>query len=138
MFSIGQISKRTGVKVPTIRYYEQKGLLAAPERTEGNQRRYGSAELERLGFVKHARELGFSLQAISDLIELQEHPDRSCKEASDIASEQLKLVRTKIDRLKRLERELNRISVGCSGDGVAEHCYVLTSLADHYLCQTDH
>ncbi len=50
MFSIGELSKRTKVKVPTIRYYEQTGLIAAPERTEGNQRRYGQSELERLGF----------------------------------------------------------------------------------------
>ncbi len=138
MLSIGQLSKRTGVKVPTIRYYEQMGLLDAPERTEGNQRRYGSVELERLGFVKHARELGFSLDAISGLIELQGHPDRSCREASDIASEQLKLVRSKIDQLKRLEHELSRISEGCTGDGVSEHCYVLASLADHHYCETDH
>ena len=138
MLSIGQLSKHTGVKIPTIRYYEQMGLLAAPERTEGNQRRYTAAELERLGFVKHARELGFSLEAILGLIELQGHPDRSCKEASDIAREQLTAVRSKIDRLQRLEQELTRISEGCSGDGVSEHCYVLASLSDHHFCETDH
>ncbi len=75
MFSIGELSKRTKVKVPTIRYYEEMGLLAAPERTEGNQRRYDMAGLERLSFIKHSRDLGFSIEAISDLIELQGHPD---------------------------------------------------------------
>jgi DNA-binding transcriptional MerR regulator len=138
MLSIGQLSRRTGVKVPTIRYYEQMGLLAAPERTEGNQRRYGRTELERLGFIRHARDLGFSIEAISALIELQEHPDRSCGKANAIANDQLLAVRSKIRRLKRLERELARISKGCGGEGVSGDCYVLASLADHDLCETEH
>ena len=90
VFSIGQLSKQTQVKgVPTIRYYEEIGILTPAERTEGNQRRYDAAGLERLSFIKHARELGFSIDAITSLIELQEHPDRSCCEATDIAATQL-------------------------------------------------
>lgn len=138
MYSIGQLSKRTGVKVATIRYYEEMQLLKAAGRTSGNQRRYGRTEMERLAFIKHARDLGFSIQAISDLIDLQNHPDRSCQQASDIALEQLTIVRDKIERLKRLERELARISSGCEGKGIAEDCYVLASLADHQYCETDH
>ena len=72
MFSIGELSKRTKVKVPTIRYYEEMGLLAEAERTRGNQRRYDKAGLERLSFIRHARDLGFSIEAISSLIELQD------------------------------------------------------------------
>lgn len=138
MFSIGALSKQTGVKVPTIRYYEQTGLIGAVERTEGNQRRYGKAELERLGFIKHARDLGFSIEAIASLIRLQDHPDRSCQDASDIASAQLQDVKAKIKRLKKLELELTRISKGCDGDGTNEDCYVLAALANHGLCETDH
>lgn len=82
MFSIGELSKRTKVKVPTIRYYEEMGLLAEAERTSGNQRRYDKTGLERLSFIRHARDLGFSIGAISSLIELQEHPDRSCEAAT--------------------------------------------------------
>ena len=66
MFSIGELSRRTNVKVPTIRYYEESGLLDAPERTEGNQRRYDAKGLERLSFIKHARDLGFTIEAISE------------------------------------------------------------------------
>ena len=55
-YSIGELSAETGVKVPTIRYYEQMGLVAAPERSEGNQRRYSRQELERLAFIRHARD----------------------------------------------------------------------------------
>lgn len=138
MFSIGALSKRTGVKIPTIRYYEGMGLLPEADRTEGNQRRYDQAGLERLSFIRHARDLGFSIEAISALIELQDHPDRSCEAATDIATSQLAEVRAKITRLQSLEKELVRISKGCDGHGIAEDCYVLASLADHALCQRDH
>ncbi|MCL4153328.1 UNVERIFIED_CONTAM: hypothetical protein GTU68_058078 [Idotea baltica] len=138
MYSIGELSKRTKVKVPTIRYYEEMGLMAEAERTQGNQRRYDKAGLERLSFIRHARDLGFSIEAISSLIELQEHPDRSCEAATNIALSQLADVRTKIKRLKSLEKELARISKGCDGHGVSEDCYVLESLADHGLCDREH
>ena len=138
MFSIGQLSKLTQVKVPTIRYYEEIGVLEPIERTEGNQRRYDDAGLERLSFIRHARELGFSIEAISSLIELQSHPDRSCCEATDIAIAQLTDVRLKIKKLKMLEKELSRISTGCDGAGVSADCNVLKALADHKLCQKEH
>lgn len=138
MFSIGELSQRTSVKVPTIRYYEETGLLNAPERTEGNQRRYDAAGLERLSFIKHARDLGFSIEAIASLIELQDHSDRSCQAANNIALSQLFAVRAKIKRLRALEKELVRISKGCDGEGVTGDCYVLASLADHRLCREDH
>ena len=138
MFSIGQLSRKTGVKVPTIRYYEDTGLLNAPERTAGNQRRYGPRDLERLGFIKHARDLGFSIQSILALVELQEHPDRNCREATDIAVRQLADIRQKIARLRALEVELERVAQGCPGNGDAGDCYVLAALSDHGLCRSDH
>ncbi|CUH82930.1 MerR family transcriptional regulator [Thalassovita mediterranea] len=138
MFSIGALSRETGVKVPTIRYYEERGLIDAPLRTAGNQRRYGHAELERLGFIKHARDLGFSIEAIEALIDLQDHPDRSCTSANEIAAKQLVAVQEKIARLKRLEEELQRITHGPCGDGSSADCYVLASLASHKHCKGEH
>ncbi|MGH1484757.1 MAG: MerR family transcriptional regulator [Cellvibrionaceae bacterium] len=138
MFSIGELAKQTKVKIPTIRYYESIGLLAPAERTEGNQRRYTAEGLERLGFIKHARDLGFSVESILSLIELQEHPDRSCYAATKLAETQLYDVRAKIKQLSSLEQELARISTGCRGDGVSGECYVLASLADHKLCNREH
>lgn len=138
MISIGELSKRTKVKIPTIRYYEQMGLLAAPDRTEGNQRRYDVAGVQRLSFIKHARDLGFSIDAISALIDLQEHPDRSCLSATEIAVDQLAAVRAKIRKLRTLEKELARIAKGCDGLSVSDECYVLAALSDHGLCDGEH
>lgn len=138
MFSIGALSRRTRVKVPTIRYYEQIGVLDPPVRTMGNQRRYDRQALERLHFVRHARDLGFSLEAISSLIALQDHPDRSCAEATTLAEAQLRDVRSRIGRLRRLEQELARLARGCDGTGTAQDCYVLAALGDHELCGGEH
>lgn len=138
MYSIGQISRRTGIKVPTIRYYEDMGLIEPADRTEGNQRRYDAAGLEKLGFIKHARDLGFSIQAIAELIDLQAQPDRSCQAANQIAQAQLADIRSRIARLRALETELTRIAAGCSGRGTVGACHVLAALADHDSCVTDH
>ena len=137
MYSIGALSRRTGVKVPTIRYYEQIGLLAPPERSAGNQRRYAEKACERLAFIRHARDLGFSIGAIRDLIELSAHPDKPCAKASSIAREQLAHVRKRIEKLKRLEVELDRMSTGCD-DASTGDCYVLKALSDHKLCAAEH
>ncbi len=137
MYSIGEVARRSGVKVPTIRYYEQMGLLAEPGRTEGNQRRYGDAELERLNFIRHARELGMAMSAIRELLELSSHPERPCRDADRIAADQLKAVREKIARLQRLEAELQRIATRCGSETVRD-CYVIQALGRHDLCEGEH
>ncbi|MGV6840722.1 MAG: MerR family transcriptional regulator [Planktomarina sp.] len=85
MISIGQLSKRVGVKVPTIRYYEDQGLMPQVGRSAGNQRRYDAASIERLSFIKHARDLGFSMKSIAALIALQAETDHNCGPATQIA-----------------------------------------------------
>ena len=137
MYSIGQLARKTGVKVPTIRYYEQIGIVEEHGRTDGNQRRYTEADLNRLGFVRHARDLGLPLEAIRELIALGEHPEKSCTDADRIAGEQLAEVRQRINQLRRLETELQRIATGCKSGTVSE-CYVLQSLANHELCDGEH
>ncbi|MCA1968599.1 MAG: helix-turn-helix domain-containing protein [Rhizobium sp.] len=137
MYSIGDLSRRTGVKVPTIRYYEQMGLISAPDRSEGNQRRYERAELERLTFIRHARDLGFPIEAIRELLSLSGHPDEPCERADQIAREQLVEVREKIGRLQKLEQELDRIVSHCGNHTVGD-CYVIRALSDHGLCDNEH
>lgn len=138
MIAIGVLAAQTGVKVPTIRYYEQEGLIPQAERTAGNQRRYDGATRDRLRFIKHARDLGFPLDAIRSLIALQDHPDRSCAEATAIAATQLRDVERRIAQLGRLAGELTRIRQNCGGDGKVADCAVLQALGDHSFCRTDH
>jgi DNA-binding transcriptional MerR regulator len=129
MLTIGQLSKRTGVKIPTIRYYEQMGLIDAPGRSEGNQRRYTKDGMNRLSFIRHSRDLGFSMEDIKELIELSQHPEKPCDGVHSIAVQHLKDVQEKVAKLRRLERELKRISK-CDADHVAD-CAIIETLADH-------
>ncbi|HZW47273.1 MAG TPA: helix-turn-helix domain-containing protein [Microvirga sp.] len=134
MLSIGELSRRTAVKIPTIRYYEQVGLMPAPPRTEGKQRRYGPAEVSRLNFIRHARELGFEVEAIRELLMLSENPEQSCVEADRIARRHMIEVERRIERLTALRGELKRMVSECSHGRVGE-CRVIQVLADHDQCE---
>jgi DNA-binding transcriptional MerR regulator len=136
-FSIGELARVTGVKVPTIRYYEDIGLMAEAPRTGGGQRRYSSHARDRLGFIAHARDMGFALEAIRSLIDLSEHPERPCDGADQIALQRLDDVNRRIERLTRLKHELERMLAGhCSG--AAADCRIIEVLGDHAKCETDH
>ncbi|MHC2523855.1 DNA-binding transcriptional MerR regulator [Rhizobium leguminosarum] len=80
--TIGEAARQSGVKVPTVRYYESIGLLAAPSRSEGNQRSFEPTDISRLAFIRHARELGFEIEAIRTLLTLQDDPHQSCASAA--------------------------------------------------------
>ncbi len=137
MFSIGQLSHQSGIKVPTLRYYEEIGLIEPPHRSEGNQRRYEPSTLERVNFIRHGRDLGFSIEAIRDLIVMSKSPEMACKDAHEIANAHLLEIRQKIDRLRNLQLELDRIAALCDtgtiGDGK-----ILEALNNHEFCQTEH
>ena len=132
-FTIGRLARETGCKVQTIRFYEEVGLLPRPARSEGNQRLYADADVQRLLFIRHCRELGFPLDAIRELLHLAESPDRSCADADRIASIHLAGVERRIDRLRALETELRRMLAECRRGQVAE-CRIIQVLADHRLC----
>lgn len=137
MLTIGNLAGKTGTKVQTIRYYEKIGLMKEPGRTAGGQRRYAGADLDRLSFIRHARQLGFSLGTIRELLDLGDHPERPCAAADAIARRQLKQVQQRIARLEALRIELERMIADCSG-GMTAHCRVLEVLRDHAECLTDH
>jgi DNA-binding transcriptional MerR regulator len=132
---IGTLAERTRVKVETIRYYEQVGLLPPPERSEGNQRRYGQRHVERLSFIKHARDLGFPVDGIRTLLKLSDTPGIACDEAHAISTAHLDEVRHKIARLRSLEKELERIAATCAGGVAACDCAIIEALADHSQCR---
>ncbi|MFT4150012.1 MAG: helix-turn-helix domain-containing protein [Paracoccaceae bacterium] len=133
MLSIGKLGVAAGVKVPTIRYYEQIGLLHRAGRSSGNQRLYDDADLDRLRFIRHARELGFPLDAIRELLGLSDRPDTPCDAADAIARRQLAAVRDRIARLQALQTELERMVAQCAHGTVAD-CRVIQVLGDHDLC----
>lgn len=137
MLSIGKLSAATGVKVPTIRYYEDIGLLPEAERSAGNQRLYDLAAQERLAFIRHARELGFPLDSIRELLSLSDQPDMSCAAADVIATRQLAAVNDRIIRLQALQRELERMLAQCA-HGTISDCKVIEVLSDHANCLHDH
>ena len=137
MLAIGTLSRKTGTKVQTIRYYEQIGLMNEAGRTAGGQRRYFEKDLDRLAFIRHSRQLGFSLESIRELLDLSDNPAQSCTDADSIANRQLKQVEQRIKRLQALKKELNRMVVECAGGSVAE-CKVLEVLRDHAECLTAH
>lgn len=137
MLTIGTLAKQTGTKVQTIRYYEQIGLLPEPGRTEGGQRRYNNTDLDRLSFVRHSRQLGFTLEAIRELLNLSDQPDLPCHEADVIARRQLQQVELRLARLEALRTELQRMVHECSGGQTAD-CRVLKVLRNHSECLTDH
>jgi DNA-binding transcriptional MerR regulator len=135
--SIGEAARRSGVKVPTIRYYEQIGVLAAPPRSEGNRRHYSEDHLRRLAFIRHARELGFEIEAIRTLLALQDNPNQPCGEADAIAKARLVDVEQRIAGLTALKAELLMMIEGCS-HGRVDHCRVIEVLADHGKCVHPH
>lgn len=135
--SIGELSERTGVKVPTIRYYEQIGLLPAVPRSAGGQRRYGGSEVERLNFIRHSRELGFEIEQIRELLAMTAEPQASCHEVDSIARAHLSEIERRIARLEALRGELSRMIAEC-GHGRICDCRIIEVLANHGECTTDH
>ncbi len=125
---IGELGRATATKVETIRYYEQTGLLPAPERTSGNYRSYSEVHLVRLSFVRRARDLGFSIDQVRALLDLSDDRARDCSSVDRIATEHLREVDRKIADLSALRRELSALIASCDGGTVAE-CRILEALA---------
>jgi DNA-binding transcriptional MerR regulator len=135
--TIGEAAKQSGVKVPTIRYYEDIGLLPAPARSESNRRFYEAEDIQRLSFIRHARELGFEIDAIRTLVALQDEPEQSCSSADTIAKARLEEVDQRIRSLNALKSELELMIEGCRHGRIAE-CRVIEVLADHGKCIHPH
>ena len=126
-FSIGELSKQTGCKVETIRYYEKVGLFPAPPRTVGGHRLYGSDHAKRLSFIRRSRELGFSLDEIRALLRLADGREIDCGRVKEITLHHVQCVKEKIKDLRNLERTLTAISNECEG-GIAPCCPIIEAL----------
>lgn len=127
MLMIGDLAKRTGTKVNTIRFYEEIGLMPEAVRTAGGRRTYGEPQVRQLGFIRHARELGFSTDEIRSLIALSANPDQDCHEAGAIARRHLATVEDRITRLIALREALSAATRNCDGGRIAD-CHVMEAI----------
>ncbi len=127
--TIGDLAKASGVKVVTIRYYEQAGLLPAPPRTEGNYRIYGPEHHHRLQFVRRLRDLGFTLEQVRDLLQLASDKKQACDDVDRMTRDHLARVEEKIRDLEKLAAELRRLSRCCEGGGQIADCRIIEALA---------
>ena len=125
---IGELANATATKVETVRYYERIGLLSPPARTSANYRAYGSEHLARLSFIRRARDLGFTLEAVRELLALSDHTGQSCEAVDEIASAHLAEVERKIVDLAALRSELTRVLGSCRHGTIAD-CKIIESLA---------
>ncbi len=130
--TIGEASIACGLKVPTIRYYEQIELLPSPPRTTGNRRLYEESDLKRLRFIRHARELGFEIEPIRELLALAGDPSGPCESADSLARSHLATIDHKIARLTALRAEVARMA-DCP-HGSSAQCRVIEVLGDHAEC----
>ena len=125
--SIGAAAERTGVKTETIRFYERVGLIPAPLRTEGGHRVYDNERVERLAFIRRARELGFPLDQVRGLFRMVDEPGHTCAEVGALAESHLGTVRSRIADLRAMETVLKEMVASCSG-GTVPDCPIISTL----------
>lgn len=132
VLTIGALAKATGLTTPTIRYYEEIGLLPPAQRTESGQRNYSKADIERLTFIKQCRDFGFSIERVKLLLDLSVSRDRDCSETRDIAQTHLDEVRAKLNELRALETRLEgfvqRCDDACVG-GPGTDCVIFEDMS---------
>jgi len=130
--SIGALAKRVRCTVPTIRYYEEIGLLPHANRAVNGRRYYGDADRQRLLFIKRCRDFGFPIEQVRNLVGLFENGDRSCMEVRDVAQEHLDAVRAKITEFRQLEASLAAFVESCDAaccGGAARDCTIIDDLS---------
>lgn len=125
--TIGRLAKLAGVNIDTVRYYERNGLLPAPPRRASGYREYGAADVDRLLFIRRAKELGFTLAEIAELLSLS--AGGSVKDVKRKAEERLGEVKRKVAELKRVQRGLEKLIDACPGHGDLRSCPIVAALA---------
>ncbi|MGQ7247418.1 Cd(II)/Pb(II)-responsive transcriptional regulator [Halomonas sp. V046] len=126
---IGELARRSGCKVETLRFYEREGLLPEPARSEGNYRLYSQAHAERLGFIRHCRALDMTLDEIRALLACHDDPSQPCDQADGLIDAHLGHVAERIAQLERLKTELESLRERCGGHRTAAECGILNELS---------
>ena len=127
--TIGDLSRRTGCKVETIRYYERIGVMPEPARTPGGHRQYGAGHLRRLAFIRRSRALGFTLDSVRGLLSFVDGSERTCEDVLALTQAHLAETRRKIDDLRKIERVLADMAAECVG-GTVPACPIIDALFD--------
>ncbi len=127
-FTIGEVAKRSGIGIETVRFYERKGLIADPPRTDSGYRQYPEDVVVRLRFIRRAKELGFALKEILDLLSLRVNPDTTCADVRKQAEFKISDVEERIRALRRIKTALTRLAASCVGTGPASECPILEAL----------
>jgi len=128
--TIGRLAAAAGVGIDTVRYYEREGLLPAPARNESGYRRYDDASATRLRFIRRARDLGFSLDDVRDLLALSADGRHGTQGARQRAEARLADVERRITELRRVQRGLKKLVDACPGHGPLDTCPILAALGD--------
>lgn len=126
---IGELARRAGCQVETIRYYERAGLLPAPARSRGNYRLYDAGHVERLAFIRRCRSLDMALDEIRALLRFRDAPDESCGAVNELLDAHIRHVAERIGELQQLERQLAALRGQCGGGQPSRHCAILRDLA---------
>jgi MerR family transcriptional regulator, copper efflux regulator len=135
--TIGALAERTGCTVPTIRYYEDIGLLPPPRRGAGGQRSYAEGDFARLTFIRRCRDFDFPIEQIRELVALVENPERDCVTAKDLAETHLSVVRAKLRELRALEKSLSQFATACAAQcagGPIRDCVILDAFSKPAKC----
>ncbi len=127
-FTIGQVAQRAEVGIETIRFYEREGVLEKPDRSASGYRLYGEDVIARLRFVGRAKELGFTLKEIRELLGLRVDPTTTCADVKQRAEEKVSDIENKIRTLQRMKRALVKLTKECSGNGPTSECPILDAL----------
>jgi MerR family copper efflux transcriptional regulator len=127
-FTIGAVARRAGVGIDTIRYYERENLLPAAQRRASGYRDYGPDAVARLRFIRRAKELGFTLEEIRELLALSGDRERGVKSVKQRAQARLGEIEQRIRELQRVKRGLKQLIDACPGHGALEHCPILRAL----------
>ena len=132
---IGEVSRKTGLSIHTIRFYEAEGLLPEPARTDSGYRLFPPQAVGRLEFIRKAQQLGFSLDEIRELLVLRDHDTGACSHVKSLVEEKLASVRAKVRELKAVEADLKRVLTECNRQlkrhrpGTADQCPVLVKMS---------
>lgn len=128
---IGELARRTGLQIETIRYYEREGLLPATVRSAGNYRLYSPAHAERLQFIRHCRSLGMTLGEVEILLNVRDTPEQSCITVNDLLDKHIGDVARRVHELQALENQLKELRNRCCSTQAAKDCNILKKLSDN-------